>query len=426
MTRPLPLRRALMAAATLLAGGLAVASTIAPADAATVVAVRPVRTIPVGTQSPLPAVANDGTLYLPSSGQIQQLAPDSDGSNQHVLKTFTGFTPSSNLAIGPNGIAFASGASLVVFDPSQLAGAITPIHTITGANTTLDGPGAVAWGADGSLWTLDANPSGPPDLLRFAPGADGNATPTKVIGGTHTNMVGAFSAGGFIAALPAGGIAFAANSVQPSISVWTGAQHGNVAPARVIRVPAPTPHWLAEGLASDPQGRLYIGAGDANGNAFGALYVFAPTANGDATPLLTLGGPAQRFEIPLAPSVSSNGTLALLDATIIALGSSTQQAAQIEVFRPLFARPGAVRSLKVTPSRTSQTISWLAPANPGGTPPSYRVVVRKGTRTVLSKAVAGTRLVVARSALPKGSLKVTVTAVNVGGAGPGASRTFTD
>lgn len=430
MTRSLSRRALTGAAATLMATGLAVASTVAPAGAATV-AVQPVRSIDVGTSFPYLAIANDGTIYAPDSGDIDVWAPNSNGA-PNVTKILTGASTSSNVALGSGGLAYTTGSSLVVINPAQGAGPVTPVRTITGPTTTLDNPSFVAWGSDGSLWVVDINPSGPPDLVRFAPGVNGDHAPMKVIGGDRTGgdrtglAASSLSNTGVIAALPGGGIAFAPATVRPRIQIWTNGQQGNVAPARTIRVAGPTPHWLSEGLASDPQGRLYLGAGDVDGHNYGALYVFSGNANGYAAPLLTLGGAQQGFQVPVLPTVASNGTLALLDATIINLGGSSQQAASIEVFKPLFAKPGAVRSLKVVRSGSSQTVSWKAPSNPGGTPPAYAVVVKKGSKTVLSKKVGATKLVIARKSLPTGSLKVTVTAVNAGGSGPGASKSFSN
>lgn len=425
MTPSLPRRALTATAATLLAGGLAVASTLAPADAATIGGVTPVRTIPTGSNLPFVAIADDGTIYSYYSGSIDVWAADSDGSPD-IVKSFTGASVDGQPALDEvRGLAYASGTSVVVMDPHQAGGAVVATRTITGAATGLDDAAAVAWAPNGSLWVYDTTSPDGPELLRYAPGANGNAAPAQRIAGLKARLAGQAVIGGqgLIAAMPDNGVAFApATASNPQVSIFKGSQSGNAAPAYHATVATVSPHWLSEGLASDPQGRLYIGSGDIQGNYFGRLDVFSSTGQ----PLVTIGGNAQRFQVPLVPTVAKNGTLALVDATVLDLGGSTQLIGQVEVYRALFSKPGAVRSLKVTTSRTSQNVTWLAPANPGGTPPAYTVVVKKGTKTVLSKRVAGTRLAIARSALPKGSLTVTVTAVNVGGAGPRASRTFTN
>ncbi|HWU20831.1 MAG TPA: fibronectin type III domain-containing protein [Nocardioides sp.] len=387
--------------------------------------VKPVRTIPTGTNLPLSAIANDGTIYAANGSSIDVWAADSDGSPD-IVKSFTGASVDGQPALDEiRGLAYASGTSVVVIDPHQAPGAVVPTRTITGAATDLDDATAVAWAPDGSLWVFDTTSSDGPELLRFVAGATGNAAPAQRIAGPKVRLASAAVVGGqgLIAAMPDSGVAFApATATDPQVSIFRGTQSGNVAPAYHASVATVSPHWLSEGLASDAQGRLYLGSGDIQGNYFGRLDIFSSTGR----PIVTIGGSAQRFQVPLLPTVAKNGTLALVDTTVLDLGGTTQTIGQVDVYRVLFAKPGAVRSLKVTTSRTSQTVSWLAPASPGGTPPSYTVVVKQGTRTVPSKKVATTKLAVARSGLPKGSLKVTVTAVNIGGAGPGTSRTFSN
>lgn len=419
-------RRALSAtAATLVAGGLALAATLAPAHAATIGGVHPVRSVAVGSNLPLQAIANDGTLYSALSGNIDVWAADSDGAPD-IVKTFTGANVSGQPQLDEvRGLAYATGSSVVVMDPHQAGGAVVATRTITGALTDLDSPAATAWAPNGSLWVEDPNSPDGPELLRFAPGADGNVAPVQRIAGTNARLLDNAVIGttGFIAGMPDNGVAVAMATVgNPTILIFGGSQHGNVAPAHKVAIPTPTPHWISEGLASDTAGRLYIGSGDVNGNTFGRLDIYSKTGQS----IVTLGGVGQRFQIPLVPTVAKNGTLAMDDALIIDLGGSSTTAARVEVYKPLFAKPGAVRSLKVTTTASSQTVTWKAPSNLGGTPPSYKVVVKKGTKTLLSKKVSGTKLVIARSALAKGSLKVTVTAVNLGGSGPAVSRTFSN
>ena len=415
---------------SLVAGGFAVASTFTPADAVTTSApvARHIYTDSLGGMT----VANDGTLYVnDSSGNLVTWSRDSIGMPD-VTKVVTGVDMEgfSSLRTG-SGLAYVADgtASVVVMNPSQAAGPVVPVRTITGAATKLDAPTHVAWTPSGSLWVSDVNPDGQVELLRFAPGADGNAAPVQVLRGPRTGLFGgAFSgasAAPAIAGLPGNGVAAAPAGVDPVVSVFTGAQHGNTAPHRFLQVPTPTPHWLTTGIAADPQGRIYVGSGQIEGLQFGRLDVFGPTGS---EPILTLAGAQQRFQIALAPTVAPNGTLALGEATLIPVsGFSSSGGGRVDVFKPLFAKPGKVRALKVTKTKKSRKVSWAAPSFRGNTaaPLSYRVVVKKGAKTKLSRTVKGTSLTIARKALPKHkSLKVTVSAVNVGGSGAGVTKKF--
>lgn len=356
-------------------------------------------------------------------------APTSNGAPD-IVKTITGNFSSYVPSLGSAGLAFVdtSTSSIDVIDPNQAAGAAVLVRSLSGANTMIDGPAGVAWTPGGSLWVIDTLVAGNPgfELLRFGPGATGNVAPVQQISGSKTGLGTNTSLGGqsTLAGLPGNAVAVAPVSVDPSVSVFTSSQTGNVAPSRKIQVPTPSPHWLSEGVGSDPQGRIYIGSGDINGNEFGRLDIYGPTANGNDKPLLTLGGTKQRFQIPVLPSVSSNGTLALADLTLLVLGSSSQQSGRIEVFKPLFTKPGAPKSLKVKTTSKTATFSWKAPTNPSGTPVSYVVTVKKGSKAVLTKATGGTSLAVPSASLPSGRLTVSVKAVNAGGTGPAASKKF--
>lgn len=398
----------------------------APASAVSVV-VPPARTIAVTSSASTMAVTDTGAIFTGNS-TLQEWAPDSVGAPD-VVKSWTGM----NIAGTPSylasaGIAFADGTAkaVEVMDPSQASGAYVATRTISGAATMIDAPVDVAWASDGSLWVVDSQVAGSPgyEFLRFAPGANGNVAPVQRISGNKTGFVYAGSTGvygqPFIAALPGHGLAVSAAGVRPSVSIFTGSQQGNVAPAHVATMVTPAPRYLSEGIAADAAGRIYLSAGDPDGATYGVLDVFSATGG----TLLTMSGAAQGLAVALAPAVSPNGTLAVLDATIFDIGSTDNVSARVEVYHPLFARPSAVRSLKVTTSKTTQTVTWKAPSNPGGTPASYRVVVKKGTRTLVSRTLTGGRLVVLRRSLPKGSLKVTVAAVDVGGSGPAVTRSF--
>ena len=118
---------------------------------------------------------------------------------------------------------------------------------------------------------------------------------------------------------------------------------------------------------------------------FGRLDVFAAGARTGAKPALTLAGTTQRLSVPLLPAVSGNRRIALVDATILALGGGG--AATLKVFDPLFTKPGRVSGLTVAKNKQKVTVRWRAAANPSRTPLSYRVVVTKGKRTVTSRTV---------------------------------------
>jgi hypothetical protein len=418
-------RRAMrVVSASVIAGGL-VAASLGAADATASGSATPVRTIHAGTTVPFVTLADDGTIYA-ADNDIEVWAPDSSGVPD-ITKTFTG-TEVSGFPSLLEGVGLAyldavtSPAVVDVLDPAQAGGPGVPIRSISGNNTAITDPVAVAWTPTGSLWVENSDDDGY-QLLRFAPGATGNVAPVQVIAGPKTGLSSGSLGFSTLAGLPDNGVAASPAGVDPSVSVFSSTQSGNVAPHRFLQVPTPGPNWMSEGVAADSKGNIYIGSGDLNGNSFGRLYVFGPTGS---TPKLTLGGASQRFQTPLAPMVAHNGELALADLSDFSITSGSIYG-NIEVFKPLLATPGKVGSLAVKKSSSTETVSWKAPSSAGGTRiSSYKVVVKKGSKTEQSKTVAGTSLAMKRKSLPKGSLKVTVSAVNGGGAGTAASRSFTN
>lgn len=425
MTPMTPSRRALrLGAVPLIAGGLVLTTCLSPAVAATATSsARPVRTITGSSSVPSVAIANDGTIY-DANDDISVWAPDSDGKPD-VVKTFTGTTTDTTPSLLEGvGLAYISSDTEVqVLNPSQASGAAVPIRTISGANTKITEAAAVAWTPSGSLWVANDDTTAGIQLLRFAPGATGNVAPVQVIGGAKTGLDDGITTTIPIAGLPGNAVAASPPGLDPQVDVFSASQTGNVAPVRHLSVPTPGPHWLSEGVGSDAAGNIYIGSGDINGDSFGRLDVFGPTGS---TPRLTLGGSAQRFQVPVLPTASANGTLALEDVIILSATASTTLA-KTEVFRNLLTLASAPLAVAVKKTSKTDTVSWKAPLSAGGTTiTSYSVVIKKGSKTVLKKAVAGSSLSVKRKSLPKGSLKVTVSAVNGGGSGAAASKSFTN
>jgi hypothetical protein len=77
----------------------------------------------------------------------------------------------------PNVLVFAAGSS----------GNATPSRVIAGANTMISFPAGVAVDASGYIYVADANAAA---VLVFAPGATGNVAPVQVISGSNTGFNG--------------------------------------------------------------------------------------------------------------------------------------------------------------------------------------------------------------------------------------------
>lgn len=391
-----------------------------------------------------PAVAADRNV-----GAIRTI---SGGSSelQHV----------GDLGVGPDGTVYGSSAYWdAVFAYAPTAGAnATWARKIAGPKTLINTPSAVAVDGQGRFWTT-AN-SGTFGIGLFAGSNNGDVSPLKTIGGSNTGLNSDTRA---IAVGPNGDV-YVAEATTDSVRVFSAQAGGNVEPARVL-VGGNTQIVDPSDVAVDGAGNLYVLV---PGSA--KVLVFSSTANGNATPVRTIAGASTTLVAPAKLAVDSGRNLYVTDVANDSVsvfgpaangdvkpvtrlvGASTQLVnpgavalgadrrvyvldsggPAVRVYAPLvpFVKPGPVRSLAVSGKKSSQTrkVTWAAPpANLNATAvTAYRVVIKKGSKTLVSKTVAaGTRsLVVKRSKLKAGTLTVKVVAVNKQGDGPIVTKTF--
>src|SRR5262249_35359795 len=76
------------------------------------------------------------------------------------------------------------GASVLAFK-SKANGNVAPVVTISGSNTTLSDPDALAVDKKGRVYAAN---DGANQVAVFAPGANGNATPSRLIGGSKSHL----------------------------------------------------------------------------------------------------------------------------------------------------------------------------------------------------------------------------------------------
>ncbi|UMG93327.1 fibronectin type III domain-containing protein [Nocardioides sp. TF02-7] len=424
------LLRRFLAAPVALAAGLVGLAPAAPSGAADI-GTPPVRKIavPSGNVSGA-AIANDGRVFALDGSDLVVYAPGAKGVAT-PQKVITGLG-SSFLAIPSyhpaRGIVLASGApsGVVVVDPGQPDGPVAPTRTITGPATQIEDPFTATWAPDGSIWVLDTQVDGAPglELLRFPAGADGDVAPNRSISGPRTGLdeVAGSIGGGGLDVLSNGSVVVGSFGWEPLVHVFAPSKNGNAAPSRTLYPRMEGPSWVQYGMAVDSADRIYVTTGDFSGNQWGSVAVYAAGAKGSARPVLELTGSGPAFGVPALPALAADDTLVVTDVKIL-FGETGP--GSIKVFKALPKAPGAPRSLKTAKRGKSVTLAWKAPAKSGGAAVRrYVVQVKKGGRTVLSSSVTGTRLTVRRSKLPAGKLTAVVTAVNVAGAGPAATKSF--
>jgi hypothetical protein len=278
---------------------------------------------------------------------------------------------------------FAPGAS----------GNAAPIVTISGTNTGLFAPAAMALASDGSLWVVnhDFN-DGSGDVERFAAGASGNVAPAATISGATSGVYGSLAIAltpdqkhVWVSQLPGSPVA--------AMREFPVTASGDVAPEATI-IGAQTELQFAEGIAINAAGDLIV-SNVAQDGFSGSLLTFAPTAHGDAAPLRTVVGAKTGLASPEADALDASGNIWTTDfhnesvvrhapnARGDATPTRTIEGANTGLDSPigiavLSTKPSAPRGLRLKARRGHRLrVTWKPPAQTGGGLTGYQVMSRR-------------------------------------------------
>lgn len=204
------------------------------------------------------------------------------------------------------GLAFAPGGLLYFSDidpridafSSGANGDVAPDISIVGPATGLVAPRMLDVDGAGNIYLVD---NGDTSVKIFAAGSTGDVAPIRVIQGANTGFVANDIYG--IAVDGDGNIYVTEAVVNDRISVFAPAANGNVAPIRVIEG-ASTGLADPNGIVVDPAGNLYV----ANAGA-GTVTVYAPGASGDVAPIRTIAGAATQITEPYDVDLNTAGEL---------------------------------------------------------------------------------------------------------------------
>jgi len=214
--------------------------------------------------------------------------PCGDGLAPAVLK-FTASVPGY-----PSGVYVVNSDSFTVtaYAPGS-NGNVTPTLTLGGNSTGLSFTEGLAFDG-GNLYVSNTTNS----INEYAAGSSGNATPIATITGLNTS----FAQPAWLAFDSAGSL-YVSNVAGGDITVYSAGANGNVAPIRTI-AGGQTHIAVPEGVAFDSSGNLYV----AN-NGPSEILVFAPGANGNVSPSAIIGGANTGLTNPLGLAFDTNGNL---------------------------------------------------------------------------------------------------------------------
>jgi hypothetical protein len=171
-------------------------------------------------------------------------------------------------------------------------GNVAPIRRIAGSRTGFVAPFGIAVADNGDIYLLDsANPPGtPPAIDVFAPKANGNVAPKRVITGINTKLDQPY------------GLALNRNGI------YTGSQHamyierfglhatGDVAPLAIISGSNTQLACCLNGMAAGLDGSVYVAD---RGTSPPSIQQFAGLAQGNVAPLTVISGPSTRLNTPI-------------------------------------------------------------------------------------------------------------------------------
>lgn len=229
-------------------------------------------------------------------------------SGGSVSSTSGSSTPQSLYVVQTDPV---TGTGSVLQFKAQSNGAVSPVSTFTAPSdvvfsfAVLDNQGNIY--VSDFYW--DSNNDIVSEVRVYPAGATGTATPTRTIAGSATGFNLAMSDYGELAIDSSGQLYVASLN---SISVFAPGANGNVAPIRVISG-ASTLISSPESIALDAAGNLYVANQESivPAGVENTILVFSPTATGNATPtrVISIGGLASEMGVPYGVAVDSAGDI---------------------------------------------------------------------------------------------------------------------
>jgi hypothetical protein len=284
-----------------------------------------------------------GTGPTASNVYINQdivLEPQLSPSILQFSTTATGSVSPSPKLKGPAGVAFIGlavdgpgnlyvggtihsspfpSAEILVYAPGA-SGTATPSRTIAGASTGLNVLNeslvyALALDSSGNIYVSSyVNVGGIlyPGVSIFSAAANGNVAPTNVIAGSATTISG-FSPGQ-IAVDSANHVYTAGGSLpQPdSILIFNSSSRGNGPPTSSI-TGSNTMIEDVVGIALDSAGNIYVANGNVTGVSTPSILVFSAGSTGNVAPIRTISGSATTMIAAGNLSVDSDGNVYVVD-----------------------------------------------------------------------------------------------------------------
>ncbi len=181
---------------------------------------------------------------------------------------------------------------ILVYAPGA-TGAASPMRTLILPMT----PGAIAVDATGQIYAL-LYAGG--EINIYAAGATGNAAPLRQINGSMTMLT--INSEALSLAVDSAQNIYVANNFGQNVLVFSSTANGNVMPSRVLAGNATGLDWPS-GITVDAAGDIFTTSDFLNSQV---LLEFAPGANGDVAPIRALDSTSARLFLGVAVDAAGN------------------------------------------------------------------------------------------------------------------------
>ncbi|MGC2276078.1 MAG: hypothetical protein WA571_08715, partial [Candidatus Binatus sp.] len=301
------------------------------------------------------------TIYaLGSRGDVEPIGTIDGAATRMDGPTGIAVDSSGRIYVLNEGEGARKGGSVVVFAPGS-NGNVAPIATISGSNTGIRSPKAIALDYRGNIYVANEEgvPPGPnierPGGVSVYPArSNGDVKPTASIRGADVNMnlccpctdtccgndTGIQNPYG-IAVDSRSNLYVTSTSGCPrsqgeSVRVFAAGSDGNVKPSAIISGPH-TGLTAPNDVALDSKGDIYVT--DYRGRARdgktivykrGSIIVYRPGSSGDAAPMARIAGPKTGIDWPGKITVDSKDRIYVSNATV----GGQNGTESIEVFDP--------------------------------------------------------------------------------------------
>ena len=309
----------------------------------------------VGTDSTATAqdaifVSNYGgyvTIYaLGSRGDVEPIGTIDGAATRIDGPTGIAVDSSGRIYVLNEGEGAKRGGGVVVF-ASGSNGNVAPIATISGSNTGIRSPKAIALDSRGNIYVANEEGVPPgPNIQRpggvsvYSAGSNGDVKPSAFVRGADVNMnlccpctdaccgndTGIQNPYGIAVDLRSNlyvtSTSGCPRSQGESVRVFPAGSDGNVRPNAIISGPH-TGLTAPNSVALDSKGDIYVT--DYRGETRdgktivyrkGSIIVYRPGSSGDAAPMATIAGPKTRIDRPGKIALDSNDRIYVANTTV--------------------------------------------------------------------------------------------------------------